>query len=144
MISHYTWGSMTTLYDFGSVMGHPLDTFLGVLTNSWSRLLAHVWSGPKLGPVYTMDHGRWPFFHSPTWWSNFHGVISFKKQLTKPLGPSLCINQTWAKRNDHAPKNECVNFYLFFFLTRPKRQFWGKKVRPIFCRLLSSSSLLFP
>ena len=42
--SHYTWGSMTTLHDFGSVLGRPLGTFLWALTISWSRLLAHVWS----------------------------------------------------------------------------------------------------
>ena len=30
MISHYTWGLVTTLHDFGSVLGRPLDTFLGL------------------------------------------------------------------------------------------------------------------
>jgi hypothetical protein len=28
MTSHYTWGSVTTLHDFGGVLGRPLDTFL--------------------------------------------------------------------------------------------------------------------
>ena len=46
--SHYTWGSVTTLHDFGGVVGRPLDTFFWALTISWSRLLAWVWSGPKL------------------------------------------------------------------------------------------------
>jgi hypothetical protein len=46
MAPHYTWGSVTTLHDFGGVLGRPLDTFLGALTISWSRLLARVWSGP--------------------------------------------------------------------------------------------------
>ena len=27
MISHYTWGSVTTLHDFGDVLGRPLDKF---------------------------------------------------------------------------------------------------------------------
>ena len=45
MASHYTWGSVTTLDGFGGVLGRPLDTFLWALTISWSRLLAHVWSG---------------------------------------------------------------------------------------------------
>ena len=27
LTSHYTWGSVTTLHDFGSVLGWPLDTF---------------------------------------------------------------------------------------------------------------------
>ena len=46
MASHYTWGSVTTLHDFGGVLGRPLNTFLWALTMSWSRLLARVWSGP--------------------------------------------------------------------------------------------------
>ena len=50
MTSHYTWGSMITLHDFGLVLGWPWDTFFWALTNSWSRLLARVWSGPKLSP----------------------------------------------------------------------------------------------
>ena len=47
MTSHYTWGSVTTLHDFGGVLGRPLDTFFWALTNSWSWLLARVWSGPN-------------------------------------------------------------------------------------------------
>ena len=46
MASHYTWGSVTTLDDFGGVLGRwPLDTFFWAITISWSRLLARVWSG---------------------------------------------------------------------------------------------------
>ena len=48
MTSHYTWGSVTTLHDFGGVLGRPLDTFFWALTISWSRLLARVWSDPYL------------------------------------------------------------------------------------------------
>jgi hypothetical protein len=47
MTSHYTWGSVTTLDDFGGVLGQPLDMFFWALTTSWSWLLARVWSGPK-------------------------------------------------------------------------------------------------
>jgi hypothetical protein len=47
MALHYTWGSMTTLHDFGGVLGRSLDTFFWALMTSWSRLLARVWSGPK-------------------------------------------------------------------------------------------------
>jgi hypothetical protein len=28
MTSHYTWGSVTTLHDFGGVLGRPLDNFI--------------------------------------------------------------------------------------------------------------------
>ena len=42
MTSHYTWGSMTTLHEFGGVLGRPLDTFFWALTVSWSQLLARV------------------------------------------------------------------------------------------------------
>jgi hypothetical protein len=48
MTSYYTWGYVTTLHIFGGVSGWPLDTFFWALTISWSRLLALVWSGPKL------------------------------------------------------------------------------------------------
>jgi hypothetical protein len=47
--SHYTWGSVITLHDFGGVLGRPLNTFFWALVISWSRLLARVW------PYYTME-----------------------------------------------------------------------------------------
>jgi hypothetical protein len=48
MTSHYTWGHVTTLHDFGGVLRWPLDTFFWVVTISWSRLLARMWSGPEI------------------------------------------------------------------------------------------------
>jgi hypothetical protein len=48
MTSHYTWGSVTTLHEFGGVSGRPLNTFSWALTISWSRLSACVWSGPHI------------------------------------------------------------------------------------------------
>jgi hypothetical protein len=30
MTSHYTWGSLITLHDFGGVLGRPLDTYFGL------------------------------------------------------------------------------------------------------------------
>ena len=48
MASHYTWGSVTTLDDFGGVLGRPWDNFIWALRISWSRLLARVWSSPQL------------------------------------------------------------------------------------------------
>jgi len=27
------------------------------------------------------------------------------------LGPSLGVNRMWTKKNDHAPKSECVEFF---------------------------------
>jgi hypothetical protein len=36
MTSQYTWGSVTTLHDFGSVLGWPLDTFFWALSILWS------------------------------------------------------------------------------------------------------------
>ena len=38
---------MTTLHDFGGVLGQPLDIFFWAVTISWSLLLARVWSGSK-------------------------------------------------------------------------------------------------
>ena len=45
MTSHYA--TTTTIHDFGSALGWPLDTFFWALTISWSWLLARVQSGPK-------------------------------------------------------------------------------------------------
>ena len=45
MTSHDTWEPLTALHEFGSVLRRPLDTSFG-LTISWSRLLAHMRSGP--------------------------------------------------------------------------------------------------
>jgi hypothetical protein len=42
MTSYYTWKFVTTLRDFGSVSGRPLDTFFWALTFTWSQLLARV------------------------------------------------------------------------------------------------------
>ena len=47
MTSHYSWGSVIAIHDFGGVLGQPLDTFFWALTIPWSGLLGHVWSGPK-------------------------------------------------------------------------------------------------
>ena len=58
MASRYTWRFVTTLHDFGGVLGRPLDTFLWALTISWSRLLVRVWSGPNTNPNFNLS---WPF-----------------------------------------------------------------------------------
>jgi hypothetical protein len=58
MTSHYTRGSVTTLQDFGGVLGRPLTSFFWALTISWSRLLAHVWSVPK-GHSTHKTEGLW-------------------------------------------------------------------------------------
>jgi hypothetical protein len=47
MTSHYTWGSVTTLHDFGGVLRQPLSTFFWAPTISWSQLSARGCSGPK-------------------------------------------------------------------------------------------------
>jgi hypothetical protein len=67
----------------------------------------------------TMEDGVFP-------WSNFMVQLPWsdflKYQFTKPLGPSLGVNQIWAKRNDHAPKSECVDSFKIC----PKRKFRKK------------------
>ena len=40
MAAHYTWGSVTTLHDFGGVLGWLVEAFFWALTISWLRLLA--------------------------------------------------------------------------------------------------------
>ena len=70
MTSRYTWGSMTTLHDFGGVLGRPLDTFFWALTISWSRLLARVWKWTR--GTMKLSHVRQPFSTS---WSHSYGPI---------------------------------------------------------------------
>jgi hypothetical protein len=47
-------------------------------------------------------------------WSDFIfqflGSDFLENQFIKLLGPSLGVNGMWTKRNDHAPKSECVGF----------------------------------
>ena len=45
-----------------------------------------------------------------------HGPISLKFHFTKPLGHSLHVNRTWAKRNDNAPESECVVFFYKIYV----------------------------
>jgi hypothetical protein len=53
--SHYTWGSVTPLHDFGGSLGRwPLNTFFRALIISWSQLLARVWSRPNKWPCCGM------------------------------------------------------------------------------------------
>jgi hypothetical protein len=58
MASRYAWGFVTTLHDFGGVLGQPLDTFFWAFTISWSRLLVHVWTDPNTNPNFNFS---WPF-----------------------------------------------------------------------------------
>jgi hypothetical protein len=59
MTSHYTWGSMTALYEVGGGLGRSLDFFLRALTISWGQLLVCVWSGPKLVDSKSFEM-NWP------------------------------------------------------------------------------------
>jgi hypothetical protein len=58
-------------------------------------------------------------------------------QFTKFLGPSLVVNQMWTKRNDHAPKSDCVDF----FLNMPKND--SLKKFPSLTILLFSHAFIF-
>jgi hypothetical protein len=57
-------------------------------------------------------------------------------KFTKYLGPSLGVNQVWTEINDHAPKNECANFFYHI----PKKGSFGKKKTSLIILL---SSLVF-
>ena len=88
MASHYTWGSTTTLHDFGSVLRRSLDTFFWALTISWSRLLACVWSCP------------WSRNKHINWKSNGTSSSPFqRKWLPSPTWswqPRLQISNQWS------------------------------------------------
>ena len=42
-------------------------------------------------------------------WSDF-----LKGQFIKLVGPSLGVCRMWTKRNDHAPKIECADFFNIY------------------------------
>ena len=67
------------------------------------------------------EHGGWPLLMV-----RFHGSTSMvrllEKSVLKALGPSLGVNRMWTKKNDLAPKSECV----VFFNTCSKRVFLKK------------------
>ena len=71
----------------------------------------HVELAFNLGSVYTMDCEVRPWKMA-----FFHGTTSMVRFLEKTIlqslwGPSLGVNQMWTTRNDHAPKNECVDCF---------------------------------
>ena len=86
-----------------------------------------------------LDHGRWPFLM--VW---VHGPTSMVRLLEnivwKALGPSLGVNQMWTKKNDHAPKSECVGIFEYML----KRAILKKiQVWPFSCILLGFTCLHF-
>jgi hypothetical protein len=94
-------------------------------------------------PFYTMimksDHGGWPFPWSGLLvqlpWSGFQ-----KDQFTKPLGPSLGVNQMWTKRSDHAPKSECVDIFNIC----PKKAILREEIKFDHSLVFYCLHLLFP
>ena len=97
--------------------------------SSWRHLFGfnkRIIASNLLWPVYTIDtksdHGRW--FFSKVRRDGSTSMVWFlkKKQITKPLGPSLGVNWMWTKRNDCAPKSEWVDFFYYM----PKKGSFGK------------------
>ena len=91
MTSHYTWGSVTTLHDFGRCVGTTAfgHLFIWALTISWSRLLARVWSGPlAVGSPPSLPHEtrHLTFFY----WNKQHNpwpLVWMKNQVSCPALP---------------------------------------------------------
>ena len=143
--SQHFWNRMSTWrVECGISLGHLtlLSSYLYILLGVGKSCCHQIFSKSARywGPVYTMNHevGPWKtaIFHSSIWWSNFHGPISLKNQFIKPLGPSLGVIECGPKRNEHASKNECVDFCKYMpkkgnFETK-KNQIW-----PFSCLLLS-------
>ena len=61
MTLHYTWESVTTLHDFGGVLGQPLDTSFWALTTLWSRFLGSCMKWPWL--ERELSHTSVPLIH---------------------------------------------------------------------------------
>ena len=65
---------------------------------AWGRLHHGPWSR-------TMEDGLFPWYDFMV---QLPGSTFLKNQFTKSLGPSLGVNGMCTKRNDHAPKSECI------------------------------------
>ena len=122
MTSHYTRGSVTTLHEFGSVLERHLDAFFWALTISWSRLLAHVWSGPsrlskwhlrntKLLLKGCLHHGPWScsMSHGIFPWPCFYGLI-VNEHTFKAFG-----SMTRCKLNMDQEKWPCTKTWMCYF-----------------------------
>jgi hypothetical protein len=99
MTSHCTWGSVTTLHDFGGVLGQPLNNFFWALKIPWSQLLAHVWSGPQPLPEVPFLKGeRKRGWHrrgpSRSWLKVIHELFF------RPLGLHLLV---WSELGQSPP-----------------------------------------
>ena len=91
------------------VVGPYLFLLAKSTMSSWSHLKYSNWllSNLRAG----LHHGLW----SQTMEDGLSGVQLdgpniLKNKFTKLLGPSLGRNRMWPKKNDCAPKSECVDF----------------------------------
>ena len=92
MASHFTWGSVTTLHDFGGVLERPLVTFIWALTidghGSW--LMCEVtfsWVAHILGPT------KWPHNNIHVQMTDVLIETSFREYiLTKNAANIIYIN----------------------------------------------------
>ena len=88
-----------------------------IISSPWI-LRASLHHGPW---SWTMEDGLFP------WSSLMVNILCsdfLKNQFTKPLGLSLGVNRMWSKKNDHAPKSECVDYLKIY---AQKGHFWRKK-----------------
>jgi hypothetical protein len=86
------------------------------------------------------DHRRWPFFHGPTWWSNFHGSDFLKHWFTKPLGAL-----TGCKPNVDQEERPCTKKWMcwFCYLESLKNALLKKQFKFDHCLVFSWVSLVF-
>ena len=98
-------------------------------------------AGLHHGPwSWTMEDGL--FFHGPTWWSNFFGLISLKKNIYKVFGPL-----TRCKPNvDQKEERPCTKKWMccLFLNIGPKTAFLDFFFKFDHSFVLSCLCLLFP
>ena len=136
---------------------HGVLVIITSVISKLAHLMLEIWFESQVGMCKTsnleMVQVRVGLHHEP-WrrtmedglfsWSNLMVQLSRSylkiNKFMKPLGPSLGVNRMWTKRNDHAPKNECVGLIDACpkkAVLKPKKWVW-----PFFCLLLSSFSSL--
>jgi hypothetical protein len=92
--------------------------------------------------IMTSGHGRWLFSMVRLPWSNFHDLISFKKSVYKVFGSlTRCKPPVNQEEWPCTKKWVCWFFLIYVQIGNFQKKIKKMQVWPLFCLLLSSSSL---
>ena len=156
MTSQYTWESVTTPHDFGSVLGRPVHTFFCALTVSWSRLLARVWSDPYIHLTFThllcrslkrSGNRTWTgstFFTNESAWSEWWWALSlvFEVALSKSRILELKLKQESQQWHDLWAVGGVVKISSAIVVLGPTERVPGFEEVKVFAKLEHGTEVL--